>query len=259
VKQALPVRYPSGFVPYFEYRLTESLDCGISLSEDKDIDDDFSIDESTAASDQEDDGFWELSSSEDTDSISIHSTTSDDMAEEPKDISINTDSDADNAGDSHDGACGWDECDSELPYIVKPSLTTPVASAVPLRVRRELRDENSVKCTPAPPQVAPRSVDDLDIFDNYNVSWLTPRAVLEAERRSRKVERVARMRARTLSKIPPLKPHQYAAPKGRRTPAVLKDLGRSSNLRQSYNMYDLEEEVAQEEAQLQRFWDDEVF
>lgn len=200
-------------------------------------------DESAAGSDEEIDDTWEVSSGDGSDAISVYSAASDDM-------------------DSHsaDDECDFYEDDQEVPDgIVAFFPPTPIASAVPRRVFRQLQEEQAIKYTAPPLQVEPQSVDNIDDFDNYKVEWLTPRALQDAKTRSRKIQRVARMRALALSKAVSLGLYEHPQPTGRRAPSVLKDLGRSSRLRQTYNLKDLEEEAERDAALLQRFWDEEVF
>jgi hypothetical protein len=64
------------------------------------------------------------------------------------------------------------------------------------------------------------------------------------------------MRGLDLTKTIPLKSHEHPTPRRPHTPSVLKDLGRSSLLRNSFNMVDLEED-AQEQDALERSWDEE--
>ena len=78
---------------------------------------------------------------------------------------------------------------------------------------------------------APYVVDDLDMFENYDARYLTPRARKVAERRSNNIQKMARAITRELNSIPPLKPHEHPAPRSCRSPAVLKDLGHLSPLR----------------------------
>ena len=136
------------------------------------------------------------------------------------------------------------------------TLSTFVVSAIPRRVYDALQEEKADAFTPEPLQITPGSIDDLDEIVNFNVRWLTSRALAEAKSRSRKVQRTARMRGLDLAKIVPLKAHEHPAPRSPRTPSVLKDLGRSSRLRNSLNMEDLEADERKQEA-LERSWADE--
>lgn len=161
-------------------------------------------------------------------------------------------------GDDNDDSNPHEQ-DGESPKdVVEPSLPVFVASAIPQRVYEVLRFEKECKRVPKPLKFSPQSIDDIDDVADYKVEWLTPRAVFDAQKRSREIKRIARMRALAISKGV-LKSHEYPKFISRRRPAELKDLCHSSPLRRSYNLNDVEEEVKQEEAEFQRFWDEEVF
>ena len=221
---------------------------------------------SVSASDEEEDDSWELSSSEDNDSSSAPSSVaSDDMAEEPKtfftfhlnvsieNIQLYPDEDDRTNSDGN----GYNSRENDTPAI---SVCTPqstfVAPAIPRRVYVSLGEEKAYTSNPEPLQIAPESIDDVDEIENYNVQWLTLRALGEAKSRSRKIQRTARMRALDLAKATPLKAHQHPEPRSRRAPSVLEDLGHLSSLRNSFGVEDLEEDSRQQ-AILERSWAEE--
>jgi hypothetical protein len=220
---------------------------------------------SVSVSDEEEYDSWELSSNEDSDIRSTSSVTSDDMAEEPKgfftfhanvsieDIQLYPDEDDRANSDVND--CNSYENDVPAVSVCTPPSTF-VASAIPRRVYVALEEEKAETSTPEPLKISPQSIDDLDEIENYNTQWLTPRALGEAKSRSRKIQRTARMRALDLAKVIPLKAHEHPEPENRCAPSVLKGLGRSSQLRKSFTMEDIEEDERQQ-AILERSWAEE--
>lgn len=130
--------------------------------------------------------------------------------------------------------CSQTVPESDAQEVVAPT-NVYVASAVPPRVYAEWDGRRQKK------EVIPQWVDDIDADDNYDARYLTPFARDEAERRSLDIWRSARMAARDLAKVKPLKAHQHPEPRIRRSPSVLKDLGHSSPLRTSWTMNDVEQ------------------
>ena len=229
---------------------------------DEDVHDALSV----SVSDEEEDDYWELSSNEGSDITSPPScVTSDDMTGEPfgfftfhpnvsiEDIHLYPEEDSCASSDSNNSNPYQNDVPI-VPTCIKPS--TFVTSAVPRRACIVLEEENAYTSTPEALQIAPESIDDIDEIENYNAEWLTPRALEEAKSRSRKIQRAARMRALDLAKVIPLKAHEHPEPQSRCAPSVLKRLGRSSPLRNSFNMGNLEEDTRQQ-AILECSWAEE--
>ena len=202
----------------------------------------------------EDDHFWELSSDSGSDiSSTPSSVTSDDMAEEPKafftfhanvsieDIQLYPDGDNCVDRDSEDSRSH----ETDIPALPAPPPTF-VASSIPRQVYIMLEEEKVYSSTPELPQIALESINDIDDIGDYNVRSLTAHALTEAKSRSRKIQRTARMRQLDLVKVVPLKAHEHPEPRSLLTPSVLKGMGHSSPLRNSFNMEDLEEDARQE-------------
>ena len=221
---------------------------------------------SVSVEDDEEDDSWELSSSEDSDvSSAPSSVTSDDMAEKPKafftfhtnvsieNIQLYPDEDDRTNSDENDGYSHEDDGPA-VPACTPPSAF--VASAIPRPVYVALGEEKAYTSDPEPLPIAPESIDDIDEIENYNVQWLTLRALGEAKSRSRKIQRTARMRALDLVKVIPLKAHEHPEPQNHRALPALKGLSRPSPLRNSFNVGDLEEDERQQ-AILERSWAEE--
>ena len=90
------------------------------------------------------------------------------------------------------------------------------------------------------------SSDNLDVYENRDPRYLTPRARKEADRRSKNIQKLARAVTRELEGTAPLKAHEHSAPRSRRSPATLKDLGCSSRLRTCWTMEDVEQEIQED-------------
>jgi len=139
---------------------------------------------------------------------------------------------------------------------VVESRPVKVASAVPKRLLEtlELKDDPEPG---VPPPAELKVVDDIYAEPHYNMRFLTGDALLEAETRSRKIQRTAQIRNLDLVKIVPLKPHEHPEPQSRNKPSVLKGQGQSSPLKSSWNADDLEKE-AYTEAFLETSWEKQV-
>ena len=136
---------------------------------------------------EEDDGFWELSSDEGSDITSTPSSvTSDDMVEELKGFctfhanvsieNIQLYPDEDDCVQNDEDPSNSHETDvPALPACT--ALSTFVASAIPRRVYDALQEEKADVSTPELLQITPGSIDDLDEIVNFNIRWLTPRAL----------------------------------------------------------------------------------
>jgi hypothetical protein len=205
----------------------------------------------------------EYSSDYSSDALStLSSVTSDDSFGEPEDVFACADDDAGHAPR---------ELEDLYLNINSPVLNTmsesplrihndalcciklPVveaASAVPKRLRKLLELQNDSEL--AIPQTELKLVDDIDIEPNYHIEWLTDDARQEAQSRSRKIQRTARIRSLDLAKITPLKAHEHPEPQGRCKISVLQGQGRSSRLKSSWNMDHLEEE--RQQVLLERSW-----
>jgi hypothetical protein len=119
------------------------------------------------------------------------------------------------------------------------SKTVFVAPAIPPHISVLCRNECG---TPAAAYV----VDDLDLYENYDARYLTPRARKEAERRSNDIRKMARSIARELEGFIPLKAGEHPAPRNHQSPSALKDLGRSSRLRTCWTIENVEREINQD-------------
>ena len=120
--------------------------------------------------------------------------------------------------------------------IVKHSAVE-VASAIPKRLLELKSDPEFVTR-----RAEFKLVDDIDAEPNYHIDWLTDDALDEAQNRSRRIKRTARIRNLDLVKIVPLKAHEHPVPQGRRCKAsVLRGQGHSSPLKSSWNAEDKEQ------------------
>lgn len=193
-----------------------------------------------------------FSSDEDSDTCSIvSSATSEDLANERVECMLTDDTNLPIIEPDHHSQQGGSQTKSGSEnYEAPPPPSVYVASAVPRRVYGEWDGRHE------PKQVVPQWVDDIDADDNYDARYLSPRARDEAERRSLDIWRSARMTARDLAKVVPLKAHEHPEPRSRRSPSVLKDLGHSSSLQMSWTVDDLEEEMIKKTV-VQRSWANE--
>lgn len=114
-----------------------------------------------------------------------------------------------------------------------------VAPAIPPHISILCRKEYG---TPTAPCV----VDDLDLHENYDARYLTPRARREAKRRSNNIQNMARSIARELEGFIPFKADQHPAPRNHRSPSALRRPGGSSRLRTCWTMGDVEREIKEE-------------
>lgn len=101
-------------------------------------------------------------------------------------------------------------------------------------------------------------VYDVDEDTNYDARFLTYWARQKAESLSIKVQQQALRKARKWAAETPRKASEHPAPCSRVRPSELKGHGRSSHLRSSWTMEDLEED-AMLEAILEELWADEEY
>lgn len=127
-----------------------------------------------------------------------------------------------------------------------------VKSAVPSYVFSEWDGKDAEKKEPATSQW----VDDIDAVESYDARYLTFRAREQAEDRSRRVWVKALSAARKWATTVPLKAHEHPAPYSNVRWSALGGKGRSSPLRSSWVMEDLETD-ARREAALAVCWADE--
>lgn len=101
-------------------------------------------------------------------------------------------------------------------------------------------------------------VYDVDEDTNYDARFLTYWARQKAEGLSMKVREQAQRKARKWAAETPRKASEHPAPRSRVRPSELKGHGRSSQLRSSWTIEDLEEDVMLE-ATLEELWADEEY
>ena len=126
---------------------------------------------------------------------------------------------------------------NEITPIIKHP-TIEVASAIPKRLSPLLELKNEEFVTR---RAELKLVDDIDAEPNYHIDWLTDDALDEAQNRSRRIKRTARIRNLDLVKVVPLKAHEHPAPQGHCKASALKGQGHSSPLKSSWNAEDEEQ------------------